>query len=256
MISRETKNTWCPGCSNNIILSSLKTALNELVADKKIRKENIVLVTDIGCGSKIYDLWNNHAFYSLHGRVLPTCLGIKTANPKLIVVGLGGDGGTYSEGLSHLISASRYNPDMVMLVVNNGVFALTKGQPTATGEALVGPALNPLALALVSGASFVARASTSESNQLSSLIKKAILHRGFSFLDVLQPCLIFNDTRFALEKKSYKFSSSAGDRTSLRAALKKALEWDYSFSSRRNIGLGIFYQKERKTWEEKPMPAK
>jgi 2-oxoglutarate ferredoxin oxidoreductase subunit beta len=252
----QNRNTWCPGCTNNIILSCLEEALGDLVRGGAAKKNKIVLVTDIGCNGKIYDLWTGHSFYSLHGRVIPTCIGIKSAKPELTVIGLAGDGGTYSEGLSHLISASRYNPDMVMLVVNNGVFALTKGQPTATGEALVGPALNPLALALVSGASFVARASTSEPNQLSSLIKKAILHRGFSFLDVLQPCLTFNDTRFALEKNSYKFSSSAGDRTSLRVALKKALEWDYSFSSRRKIGLGIFYQKERKTWEEKLMHAK
>jgi len=253
----EKSITWCPGCLNNSILLALQLALTELVQEKKIKTENIVLVTDIGCGAKIYDFLAVNSFYSLHGRVLPTALGIKTANSRLITIGVGGDGGIYSEGIDHLIHACRFNMDMTMIVANNGVFALTKGQETPTTRELVkkkgepffgGNSLNPLALTLVAGASMVARGSALNPNHLSRLIKAAIKHKGFSFIDVLQPCLVFHNDVEYLRQHSYFLDRPLG----FREAINKALEWNYSnIKNGQSVPLGIFYKTRNKTCGEK-----
>lgn len=249
--------TWCPGCLNNSTLLALQRALAELVREKELEAKNIVLVTDIGCGAKAYDFLAVNAFYSLHGRVLPTALGIKTANSGLTVVGIGGDGGTYSEGIAHLVHACRFNVDMTMIVANNGVFALTKGQVTPTTrdlkrreqDSLFGSrGLNPLVLTLASGASLVARGSALDPNHLSQLIKTAIRHKGFSFIDVLQPCLVFHNDVEYLRKHAYYLKRPLG----FKQAFDKAREWDYGNTpARRAVPLGIFYKFRRKTWEEK-----
>ena len=244
--------TWCPGCLNNSALIALRRALNELIQSNDIEPKNIVLVADIGCGSKVYDFLSTNSFYALHGRVLPTALGIKTANPKLTVIGIGGDGGTYSEGADHLIHVARYNVDITMIVANNGVFALTKGQTTSTTrnqiknktkDFFTGANLNPLALALSANASFVARGSALELNHLSRLIKAAIKHKGFSIIDVLQPCLIFNNDIKYLRQYAYK--------------IKKTLNFEEAFAKTQEhikknqkpkVPLGIFYKLKRKTW--------
>jgi len=244
--------TWCPGCLNNSTLIALHRALSELIQSQDIEYKNVVLVADIGCGSKVYDFLSMNGFYALHGRVLPTALGIKTANPKLTVIGIGGDGGTYSEGIDHLIHVARYNIDITMIVANNGVFALTKGQTTSTTrkqaknkkkDFFTGTNLNPLALAISANSSFVARGSALELNHLSSLIKAAIKHKGFSIIDVLQPCLIFNNDIKYLRQYAYK--------------IKKTLNFEEAFAktqehSKKNqkpkIPLGIFYKSKRKTW--------
>jgi len=126
--------TWCPGCTNFGILEAFKEAITELVNEKKIKVENAVIVSGIGCHAKIYDYLNLKGFYGIHGRVLPICFGMKTGNPDLTVIGFGGDGDTYDEGISHFIHHCRYNADFTMLVHNNQVFSLTPGQATATSE--------------------------------------------------------------------------------------------------------------------------
>ncbi len=245
-------NTWCPGCHNNVLLHAFRSAASDLINSKEIKKKNIVAVSDIGCAGKIFDLVDVNAFYALHGRVLPVALGIKTANPHLTVVGFGGDGGTYSEGLTHFIHACRYNQDMTMIVSNNGNFALTKGQASPTSresQGVIGKekifhynSLNPILLALSGGAGFVARGCTLDMNQLTSIMKAAIRHKGFAFIDILQPCLIFHKDDGFLRERIYKLEEDknfiSGD---LKSAMLKAGEWD-GFSEKSKIPIGVFYE--------------
>ena len=124
-------NTWCPGCPNFQILAGFKSAM---ASELEKGKEDFALVTGIGCHGKGYDQVNLVGINTLHGRVLPTCLGLKIGNPNLKIFGFSGDGDAYSEGISHLIHMARYNSDIKYFVHNNQVFSLTVGQPTPTTE--------------------------------------------------------------------------------------------------------------------------
>ena len=155
-LETSSKITWCPGCFNFQILDGVKKVL------KNKNQNDFAIVTGIGCHAKIFDYININGINTLHGRVLPTCLGIKTGNPNLNVVGFAGDGDAYAEGISHLIHAARYNADIKYFVHNNQVFALTVGQPTPTTErgfkdktnplGVKIPPLNPIKLMLAAGA--------------------------------------------------------------------------------------------------------
>lgn len=254
-IGTKHENTWCPGCPNFFILEAVKRALKKIIS-AGIRQEEIVMATGIGCHAKIFDYLNIGGIYSLHGRVLPTCLGMKIGNPNLTVLGFGGDGDTYAEGIAHFVHACRYNADMTMIVHDNQTFALTTGQATPTSEqgfkAKSGPLgvfdmpLNPIKLALSAGASFVARVYAKDIEHTVGIIEKAINHKGFSFVEVLQPCLTFHYDADYLEKRTYKMEDY--DKEDMRKAMEKADEWDYDLKNEK-IPLGIFYQKERKTLE-------
>ncbi len=260
-LSTNQEKTWCPGCTNNGILAATKKALANLIRAGEIRQNNIAIVADIGCGAKIYDYLNVNAFCSLHGRILPTALGINVANPGLTVLAFGGDGGTYNEGISHFIHSCRYNDDVTLLVNNNQVFALTTGQATSTTErGFKGPSmpfgnagspLNPLVLALESGATFVARAYALDVDHLANIIKKAVNHRGFSFIDILQPCLTFHNVIPYFQKYIYKLETANYSAKDFSAALKKAREWDYSFTKKSKVAVGVFYNVEKPTYAEK-----
>jgi len=253
-------NTWCPGCYNNIILEASKQALVNLVNKDHFDIKDVVAVTGIGCADKIYDYIKVNGFCSLHGRVAPTMLGIKSGHPQLKVLGFSGDGGTYNEGLSHLIQIARYNADSVLTVHNNQVFSLTTGQPTSTTEKGFSSSsmplgvkenpLNPLSLMLIGGASFVARGSVFDLSHLTSLIEKAILHKGFSFIDVIQPCLIFHNRSQYFQDHIYKLGDDH-DSSNFEEALQKARQWDLNFNKEKQVPIGIFYKKEKPTWSEK-----
>lgn len=254
----ETKieKTWCLSCLNNSILLVAKKAIVELVNEKKIEKKNVVTVVGIGCHAKIYDYLNTNGFYALHGRVLPVAWGMKIGNPELTVIGFAGDGDTYAEGASHFVHICRYNVDMTMIVHNNQVFALTTGQATPTTEegyagksmplGIKEPPLNPVALALLNRASFVARGLVLEGEHLKELIKKAVTHKGFAFIDVLQPCLAYHNTTQFFKDHCYKLKK---DGYSFKKALDKALEWDYSLNEKAKIPIGVFYQEKRPIFE-------
>ena len=123
--------TWCPGCTNFMILESVKRAFAKLISEGT-KQEDIAIVTGIGCHAKIFDYLNVSGFYGLHGRVIPIALGIKLGNPNLTVVGFEGDGDAYAEGIEHFIHAGRYNANMTLIVHDNRTFALTTGQATPT----------------------------------------------------------------------------------------------------------------------------
>ena len=197
------ENTWCPGCGNFGILNAFKKAILSL-EEKGIKRENIVITSGIGCSAKIFDYLNLSGVYGLHGRDMATLEGIKFANPDLKCITFSGDGGVMGEGLSHVLFAAKRNADITIIMHNNGVYALTTGQVTPiTKKGWKGPStprgsveepFNSLSLLLEAGASFLARGYTNKIDHLADLMVQAIEHEGFSFIDVLQPCVSWNNT--------------------------------------------------------------
>jgi len=253
------ENTWCPGCGNFGILSALKTALKEL-QEEGTPIERVVMVSGIGCHAKIVDYVDVNSFYSLHGRVLPPLTGIKIANPGLIVIGHAGDGDAYGEGIEHLIFAAKRNVDATFIVHNNRVYGLTTGQFTPTSPkgfkgrstpmGSVEEPINPIELLLASKATFVARGYSGKIDHLKHLLKEAINHRGFSFIDILQPCFtFFNTYKFYNEWVDVIEDATVEDQRSYEEALSLARMWSYDLSQKK-IPIGIFFREERPTYEE------
>jgi len=254
-LNTATPSTWCPGCFNFQILAGVKKVIsNEISKGKK--REDFAIVSGIGCHAKIFDYINLNGINTLHGRVLPTCLGIKIGNPNLTVLGFSGDGDAYAEGMEHLIHAARYNSDFKYIVHNNQVFALTVGQPTPTTEigfknkttpqgVKIYP-LNPIKIMLASGASFVARV-YADVKEIDYVLKEALKHKGFAFIEVLQPCIIFHpDTEY--KEKTYSLEETKHDKSNFEQAWKRAEEFDYNIVKK--IPVGIFYQTQKPVFEE------
>ena len=252
----DTQNTWCPGCGN----FSIQHTLKNILADREkegMSLDNVVLVSGIGCHAKIADYLNINSFYSLHGRTLPVATGTKLANPDLTVICCAGDGDCYAEGLDHLLFAAKRNIDLTVIVHDNRVYGLTTGQYTPTSPrgfkgkstplgTLEDP-FNPLELMLASGATYVARGYTKNMDQLGTLIREGIGHKGFAFIDVLQICATFFPAADYYSRRVYDLMGH--DRTSFEAACIKAREWDYNGDA--PIALGTFYQKSSPVFEGK-----
>jgi len=246
------KPTWCPGCGNFGIWQALKNALVEL----KIEPKSTVLVYGIGCHGNMFNWLPWTSFEGLHGRALPVAQGIKMVNPELTVLAIAGDGDCYGEGGNHLLHAARRNMDITLLVHNNQVYGLTTGQTSPTSNkgfktkstpaGTVELAINPLSISLAAGASFVARGFAGDIPYLTDLIVKAIKHRGFSVVDILQPCITFNqvNTFDWFRKRVYKLEEFKTD--DKLNALNKALEWPKDGLDGK-IPIGIFYEEERET---------
>jgi 2-oxoglutarate ferredoxin oxidoreductase subunit beta len=245
-------NTWCPGCGNFGILMAFKKALIEL----GLEREEAVLVSGIGCHGKMVNYVNINGFHGIHGRVLPLAQGIKLVNPNLTVVAFAGDADQYNEGWGHFAHAVRRNIDMTLIVHDNMVLGLTTGQATSTSQpgfkskstpfGVIPPMLNPLAHALVSNGTFVARGFSGDMFHLKNLIVEAVKHRGFAFIDVFQPCVTFNylNTYDWFRQRVYKLEEEGHDVTDRKKALEKAFEWGD------RIPIGIFYKKERPTYHD------
>lgn len=256
-MSLDTKNesTWCPGCPNFMLLAGAKKAIKSMISEGD-KQEDFAMTTGIGCHAKIFDYLNISGVYGLHGRVLPTALGLKLGNPHLKVIGFAGDGDTYSEGISHFIHACRYNSDMTLIVHDNQAFSLTTGQSTPTSQQgyknkATGPAgelnvpLNPIKVALASGASFVARCNARDIEHTAEIIEKAIKHKGFSFVEAIQSCLIFNLEMNDIDKLTHKINNGKD----MPKALALADEWNYN-SGKGKIPIGVIYEEKRDTLEE------
>jgi 2-oxoglutarate ferredoxin oxidoreductase subunit beta len=195
----EVHNDWCPGCGDFGILNAIQMAL----ADMQIPKHRATIFSGIGCSGKTPHFIKTYGIHTLHGRVLPFAQGAKLANPDLEVLAVGGDGDGLGIGAGHFVSAGRRNVDMVYIIFNNAVYGLTKGQASPTlklgmktkslPQPNVNNSVNPLALALVSGFTFLARGYSYDVRHLKDLIKKAVEHKGLAFIDVLQPCPTYND---------------------------------------------------------------
>lgn len=248
-----TKNTWCPGCNNFGVLSAAKQALAELVNSGEAKPEELVIVSGVGCHGKISDYIKVNSYYSLHGRVLPPAMGIKTANPRLKVIAFEGDGDAYAEGISHVVHAARRNLDIALVVHDNEVFALTTSQVTPTTKTgfrtksapkgSFETPLNPLRLMLSCGATFVARGYSGNLRHLKSLLVEAVRHRGFGFIDVIQECVTFNPIREKYVPKIYDLNGEGHDTASFAAAWEKAGETE-------RIPIGTFYRVEKETYEK------
>lgn len=243
-------NTWCPGCGNFGILMAFKRAILEL----SLERNQIMLVSGIGCHGKMVDYVNINGFHGIHGRVLPIATGIKLVNPDLKVVGFSGDADCYDEGFEHFTHAMRRNIDITLIVHDNMVLGLTTGQATATSMkgfktkstpfGSTTTPLNPIAQALVSDCSLVARGFAGDMVHLQKLMVEAIKHRGFAFIDVFQPCVTFNylNTYDWYKQRVYKLEEAGHDPTDHSKAMEKAFEWGDK------IPIGIFYKRERPTF--------
>ncbi len=231
---------------------ALKKALIQLGLDR----HQIVIVSGIGCHGKIVNYVNVNGFHGIHGRVLPLATGIALANPDLTVIGFQGDADCYDEGWGHFTHAIRRNINMTLIVHNNMVLGLTTGQATSTSQegfktkstpyGVVSPMLNPLAHALVSSATFVARGFAGDVAHLSNLIVEAVRHRGFAFIDVFQPCVTFNyrNTYDWFRERVYKLEEEDYDSNDWQKALEKSLEWGDK------MPIGIFFKQEKPTYRD------
>ena len=231
------QNTWCPGCGNFGILASVKKALADLENDG-LDLNKVAIVSGIGCHAKIADYINVNSFYSIHGRVPPPMTGIKLANPDLTVIGHAGDGDAYGEGIEHLIFSAKRNIDMTFIVHNNRIYGLTTGQFTPTSPSGFKGRSTPKA-----------RGYTKNMKQLQSLIKAAINHKGFSFIDVLQPCFTFFNTYDYYNERVYELTEQDHDASDRNLAFVKAREWAYGEGER--IPIGLFYQVKKPTYGER-----
>ncbi len=250
----DTAPAWCPGCGNFPILKTLNAAIEASGIDTR----RLVLVSGIGQAAKLphYPDQPVNVFNGLHGRALPAATGIKLANHDLTVVITSGDGDMYGEGGNHLLHAIRRNIGVKVFVHNNQVYGLTKGQASPTSDpgfttkiqthGVVALPLNPLALAIVEGASFVARSFSGDREHLKRMMLAALGHEGFCLLDILQPCITFNRLNtFKWYRQRVRPIGDDHDPTDRAAALELAFTWG------EQIPIGIHYTSGRPSFESR-----
>lgn len=240
-----SETAWCPGCGNFNIIEALKEALEQL--GKK--PHEVLVVGGIGQAAKTPQYINANGFCGLHGRALPPAVAAKIVNNDLTVVVNTGDGDSYGEGGNHFIHSIRRNVDITHFVHDNQIYGLTKGQASPTtdaGPGSVNEPLNPILLAIASGAGFVARAFSGDKEHLTAIMAEAIKYKGYALVDILQPCVSFNkvNTFQWYNKRVYKLGDSydAADRMK---AMEKAMEWG------ERIPIGILYRAEKQTYNDK-----
>jgi 2-oxoglutarate ferredoxin oxidoreductase subunit beta len=273
-------NDWCPGCGDFGILNAVQMALFEL----KLEPHQVAIFSGIGCSGKTPHFVETYGFHTLHGRVLPIATGAKLANTALTVVAVGGDGDGYGIGAGHFVGTGRRNLDFTYVVHNNGVYGLTKGQASPTlpiglrTKSMPAPAIvagiNPLAMAISAGYTFVARSYALDVRHLKETLKAAILHKGSALVDVLQTCPTYNDINtkewyagtdlptkaprlFKLEDTGYDGNvndpSDENDVSQKKGqAITRSFEWG------EKIPIGLFFRIELPTFEDQlasRMPA-
>ena len=263
---------WCPGCGDFGILNAIRQSLTNM----ELEPHRVAMVSGIGCSGKTPHYVGAYGFHTLHGRALPFATGLKLANRELTVVTVGGDGDGYGIGAGYFVNAGRRNLDITYVVFNNGVYGLTKGQASPTllrgeqtksmAEAAIQDGINPIGLAISSGYTFVARGYAMDPRGLTRLIEKAIAHRGTSFIDVLQPCPVYNDKqtvewymgrdREEKERRIYQLVdegydpvvSDASDVTEMVEKKTLALAKSYEWGER--IPVGVLFQVDMPSFED------
>jgi 2-oxoglutarate ferredoxin oxidoreductase subunit beta len=247
----EYKTAWCPGCGNFPLLKAVKLAL----VKKNLEPHQVLLISGIGQAAKTPHYLNANVFNGLHGRSLPVATGAKLTNPNLVVIAESGDGCMYAEGGNHFLAAIRRNIDITLIVHNNQVYGLTKGQASPTSEegfvtkaqpgGVAEAPFNSVAVAVAMHAGFVARGFVGMEEHLIGVLIQAIDHRGFSLVDVLQPCVSFNKVN------TYKWYSdrckplpSSYDPTNWEAAMRIAQQWGDA------IPIGVIYRNNRVSFEK------
>ncbi|MDF1539579.1 MAG: thiamine pyrophosphate-dependent enzyme [Candidatus Thorarchaeota archaeon] len=248
MLEGAQKITWCTGCGNFGILAALKKTLTGL----DVPHHNLAMVSGIGCNSKIPHYINLNAFHTLHGRAIPIAQGVHLANTDLTTIVHVGDGDTLGEGLGHLLHAARRNVNIAVFLHNNGVNGLTKGQfsPAAprgyvskTSPPPPGAPMDPVntvGLAITGGATFVARGFSGDQKMLVEIMTRAIKHKGFAVVDILQPCMTWNRTlNWAFyNERTYSLQETDHDISNRWNAIERAFEYGDK------IPIGVFYEKE------------
>jgi 2-oxoglutarate ferredoxin oxidoreductase subunit beta len=246
---------WCPGCGNFGILKAFKEAF----VDLGIEPHQLLIVSGIGQSGKFPHYLRCNTFNGLHGRTLPVATGVKLVNHEMIVAAVAGDGDCYGEGGNHLMHAMRRNIGVTLFVHDNQIYGLTKGQASPTSMegmitknqpfGVLSQQFNPMAMAVALECSFVARGYAGDHEHLKGLIKEAVKHKGFSLVDILQPCVTFNkvNTYAWYGERVYHIESDYNpeDRA---GAFQKALEWGD------RIPIGVIYRNNRATFEER-MPV-
>lgn len=245
----DLKPVWCPGCGDYGVLSSLYQALSR----KDLAPEEVVLVAGIGCSGRLPGYVRAYGFHGVHGRTLPIATGVKLANPTLTVFAVGGDGDGLAIGGGHIPHAARRNVDITYIMMDNSIYAQTKGQSSPTTSldwettsmpyGTVEDPLNPIAMAIAYDVSFVARGYAARSQQLVELMVRAIEHKGFSFIHVISPCVTHHDTYKAMSSKVVDIPPDH-DPSDRVAAFRLALEEE-------RVPLGVFYQAQRPAFHER-----
>ena len=224
---------WCPGCGDFAVLNSLQRSCSEL----GLKPYEILTVSGIGCSSNLPGYFNSYGMHTLHGRALAVATGAKMANHQLTVIATGGDGDGYGIGGNHFMHTARRNVDLTYIVMNNQIYGLTTGQVSPTSELdmqtkstpfgnLERP-VNPITSAIMAGATFVARGYSGDTKHLTSLMKAAIQHKGFSLIDIFSPCTTFNhDNNYAFFKQRVnKLEEKNHDPEDWKSACDKAMQW-------------------------------
>lgn len=245
------ETAWCAGCGNFSILQTLTGVLNDLA----LSAAQVVLVGGIGQAAKTNQYITANGFSGLHGRSLPAAVGIKLANDSLTVIVNTGDGDSYGEGGNHFLHNIRRNVDITHFVHDNQIYGLTKGQPSPTSDACditrqgacnMSVPFNPMLVAIAAGATFVARAFSGSPAHLAKIMRAAIAHKGYSLVDILQPCVSFNkiNTYGYYKERVYELDESYDPANKLKA-LEKSMEG----GSR--IPIGILYEQSGESYEQK-----
>ena len=243
----DTKPVWCPGCGDFHVLLSLSKA----VAQLGLRPENIAVISGIGCSSRIPAYMNCYGFHGVHGRALPLATGLKVARPDLTVICAGGDGDGFSIGGNHLLHACRRNINFTYVVMDNEVYGMTKGQPSPTtapdwdskiapGGTGISP-FYPLVIALASGANFVARAFSGDPNGTAQILVEAIKHPGFSFVQILSPCVTFRPGQKEWKKQVHP--SPVTPTSDASQAARRVMTDD-------GFNIGVLYRGSRKPYQQ------
>ena len=248
---------WCPGCGDFGVLNGLQRAC----ADLGIQPHEIMTVSGIGCSSNFPGYFNSYGMHTLHGRSLAVATGVKMANHDMNVIVTGGDGDGYGIGGNHFMHTARRNVNLTYIVMNNQIYGLTTGQlsPTScmdmrtksTPFGSIEPPINPITMAIMAGATFVARAFSGEPRYLAEIMKQAIQHKGFALVDIFSPCVTFNrdNTTPFFRQRITKLEDEGHDSSDWKTACEKALVWDDT------IYAGLFYKKEGQPTLEEQEPV-
>lgn len=240
---------WCPGCGN----FGIRTILMEVFEELNLSPNKIVIVSGIGQAAKMPHYINVNGFHTLHGRAIPIATGVKIANSELTVIAEGGDGDMYAEGGNHFIHGIRRNPDITVIVHNNQIYGLTKGQASPTTmmgvktpaqpQGVFEEPFNAVSVAISLDASFVARTFVGYKDLTKKIIKEAIKNKGFSFVEIFQPCVSFNkiNTYEWYEKNTYFINNH--DPYNKIEAMKIAMRTDY-------FPVGIIYRSDKKDFNK------
>lgn len=247
----KVKPSWCAGCGNHSVLAALKKAMATL----NFKTHETAIVSGIGCSSRFPFFISTYGFHSIHGRALPVAIGLKVANPKINIIAVGGDGDGVGIGGNHFIHAGRKNPNITYIMMDNEIYALTKGQCSPTSRegtitktnpyTWTSDRINPILMALSFNVSYVARGYSGDIKQLENLIRGGLEHKGFSFIHIISPCVQYNKvTSFEKIKKLVKnLPSNHNIKDKIKAMT-------YAFEPNK-IYTGLFYKEDRPVYEEK-----